>query len=47
MSEKRVVGRNVAIALGIICIVLVVGLIGAATNYMSIMKTFSKNQIRN
>jgi uncharacterized coiled-coil protein SlyX len=39
MSEKRVVGRNVAIALGIICIVLVVGLIGAVTNYTSIMRT--------
>jgi len=25
MSEKKVVGRNVAIALGIICIVLAVG----------------------
>jgi hypothetical protein len=29
MSEKKVVRRNVAIALGIICIVLTMGLIGA------------------
>jgi hypothetical protein len=29
MSEKNVVSRNVAVALGIICIVLTVGLIGA------------------
>jgi hypothetical protein len=29
MSEKKVVGRRIAIALGIICIILAVGLIGA------------------
>jgi hypothetical protein len=38
MSERKVVGRNVAIALGIICIILVVGFTGAVTNYMSIIK---------
>jgi len=37
MSEKKVVGRNVAIALGIICIVLAVGLVGAIANYTSII----------
>lgn len=34
MSEKKVVRRNVAIALGIICIVLLVGLVGAFAYYM-------------
>lgn len=29
MSEKKVVSRTVAIALGIVCIILVVGLVGA------------------
>jgi hypothetical protein len=29
VSEKKVIGRNVAIALGIICIILAVGLVGA------------------
>jgi len=38
MSERKVVGRNVAIALGIICIILVVGLIVAVANYTSIIK---------
>jgi polyhydroxyalkanoate synthesis regulator phasin len=37
MSEKKVVSRNVAIALGIICVVLAVGLVGAITNYTSII----------
>jgi chaperonin cofactor prefoldin len=37
MSEKKVVGRNVAIALGIICIILAVGLVGAVANYTSII----------
>jgi chaperonin cofactor prefoldin len=36
-SEKKVVGRNVAIALGIICIILAVGLVGAVANYTSII----------
>jgi hypothetical protein len=31
--EKKVVGRTVAIALGIICIILVVGLVGAVIDY--------------
>jgi hypothetical protein len=33
--EKKVIGRNVAIALGIIVIILVVGLVGAIVNYTS------------
>jgi uncharacterized coiled-coil protein SlyX len=37
MSEKKVVGRTVAIALGIICIILAVGLVGAIANYTSII----------
>ena len=37
MSEKKVVGRNIAIALGIICIVLALGLVGAIANYTSII----------
>jgi len=37
MSEKKVVGRNVAIALGIICTLLAVGLVVAIVNYTSII----------
>ncbi|MEM3743852.1 MAG: hypothetical protein QXW43_04920 [Candidatus Methanomethyliaceae archaeon] len=37
MSEKKVVDRNVAIALGIICVLLAVGLVGAVMNYTSII----------
>jgi len=37
MSEKKVVGRNIVIALGIICVVMAVGLIGAIANYTSII----------
>jgi len=37
MSEKKVVGRNVVIALGIICVILAVGLVGAVANYTSII----------
>jgi ABC-type xylose transport system substrate-binding protein len=37
MSEKEVVSRNIAIALGIICMVLAVGLVGAIANYTSII----------
>jgi predicted PurR-regulated permease PerM len=33
VSEKKVIGRNVAIALGIICIILAVGLVGAIAVY--------------
>jgi uncharacterized protein YoxC len=37
MSEKKVVGRNVAIALGIVAIIILVGLVGAMANYTSII----------
>jgi Trk-type K+ transport system membrane component len=35
--KKKVVSRTVAIALGIICIILVVGLVGAIADYRSIL----------
>jgi len=38
MSERKVVGKKVVIILGIICIILAVGLIGAIINYTSILK---------
>jgi len=37
MSEKKVVGRTVAIALGIICITLIAGLAGAIAYYTTII----------
>lgn len=37
MSEKKVVSRNVAIALGITCVIIAAGLVGAVANYMSII----------
>jgi chaperonin cofactor prefoldin len=37
MSEKKMIGRNVAIALGIVAIILLVGLVGAIANYTSII----------
>jgi len=37
MGEKKIIGRNVAIALGITCIILAVGLVGAVANYTSII----------
>lgn len=37
MSEKKVVSRNVAITLGLICVILAVGLVGAVANYTSII----------
>lgn len=37
MNGKKVVGRNVAVALGIMCIVLAVGLAGAIVGYTSIL----------
>jgi hypothetical protein len=37
MSEKKMVRRSVAIAIGIICIILIVGLGGIATFYMSVI----------
>ena len=46
--EKKVVGRTVAIALGIICIILAVGLVGAVADYTSIIsgnETYYQNQI--
>jgi len=39
MGEKKVVGKNVAIALGIIAIILSVGLVGAIANYTSIISS--------
>lgn len=39
MSEKKVVSRNVAIALGIICISFLGGLVGAISNYTSIINS--------
>ena len=35
MSEKKVVGRNVAVVLGVMCIILVFGLIGTVMSYAS------------
>jgi hypothetical protein len=37
MTEKKVVGRNIAIVLGVICIFLAVCLLGAISNYTSII----------
>jgi hypothetical protein len=37
MSEKKVVSRNIAIILGIVCIIFLVGLVGAIANYTSII----------
>jgi predicted PurR-regulated permease PerM len=37
MSEKKVVSRNTVVALGIVCIILAVGLVGAVANYTSII----------
>jgi chaperonin cofactor prefoldin len=45
MSEKRVVSRNVAIALGIIVVIVLAGLVGAAANYTSIIND-KDSQIR-
>lgn len=39
MSEKKVVNRNVAIALGIISAILVVGLIGIMISYISTIQS--------
>jgi len=55
VSEKKVVSRKVAIALGIICVILAVGLVGAVTNYTSVINgkcsqiqtlTNQKNQLQ-
>jgi hypothetical protein len=37
MSEKKVVSRNLAIVLGIIAIILLVGLVGAMVNYTMVI----------
>jgi predicted PurR-regulated permease PerM len=37
MSEKKTVNRNVAVALGIICIILIGGLVGVFAYYMPIV----------
>ncbi|HML01771.1 MAG TPA: hypothetical protein VK487_00190 [Candidatus Bathyarchaeia archaeon] len=37
--EKKVVGRTIAIALGIICLVLVIGLVGAIADYTSMVSS--------
>jgi len=37
MSEKKVIGRNVGIALGILCIILVAGIAGAVANYTMVV----------
>jgi hypothetical protein len=37
MSEKKVVRRSVTIALGIICVILTVGIVGAIANYTSVI----------
>jgi hypothetical protein len=37
MSEKKVVSRNLAIVLGIIAIILLVGLVGAMVNYTTVI----------
>ena len=36
-KQKKVVNRNVAVAIGIICIILAVGLVGAIANYTLIV----------
>jgi hypothetical protein len=41
--EKKVVSRTVAIALGLICIILVVGLIGVIADYTSIINGKDNN----
>jgi hypothetical protein len=37
MSEEKVVGRNFAVTLGIICMILMVGLVVAIVDYTSIL----------
>jgi predicted PurR-regulated permease PerM len=46
MSEKKAISRGVAIGLGLICILLAVGLIGAIVVYTSIMNN-KDSQITN
>jgi hypothetical protein len=37
MSEKKVVSRNIAIGIGVLCIILLVGMVGAALHYASVL----------
>jgi predicted PurR-regulated permease PerM len=37
MSQKKVVGRSIAIALGIVCVILIAGLIGAIAYYTTVI----------
>ena len=55
MGEKKVVGRNIAIIVGIICVILMIGLGGAIANYTKIINdkdnttqtlTNQKNQLQ-
>ena len=43
MSVKKVVGRNVVGAFGIICIILLVGLVGAFAYYMPMISQLNSN----
>ncbi|MGP3668218.1 MAG: hypothetical protein ACKD6N_07870 [Candidatus Bathyarchaeota archaeon] len=45
MSEKKVVGRNVAITLAIACIVLAAGLVGAIAYYTSVTESLKSAQL--
>ena len=36
-QEKKVVGRSIAIGIGIICVILLIALVGAVANYTSII----------
>jgi hypothetical protein len=45
MGEKKVVGRSVAIALGIVCILLIVGL-GGATAYYTVTVNNKNNEVK-
>ena len=42
--KKKVVGRNIAITLGIICIILAVSLVGAIADYTSIVSGKDKEK---
>ena len=41
MGERKVVGRNIAIVLGVVCVVLAAGLIGAVANYTSVISSLN------
>lgn len=38
MSEKKVVSRNIAIGIGVLCIILLVSMVGIALHYASVQK---------